>query len=80
MTHVVDVQHGPDGVPLLDRCPHRLTLRRTVLVDEGGDHICLAAECLQAETPGQFEPLRLSRVTHLVPGHENDERADPPTG
>jgi flavin reductase (DIM6/NTAB) family NADH-FMN oxidoreductase RutF len=71
---------GPDGVPLLDRLPHRITLRRTVLVDEGGDHICLAAECLEAETGGRFVPLRLSRVTDLVPGHDNDERADPPTG
>ena len=76
----LDVRAGPDGVPLLDSCPNRLTLRRAVLVDEGGDHICLAAECLQAETIGAFEPLRLSRVTSLVPGHENDERADPPTG
>jgi flavin reductase (DIM6/NTAB) family NADH-FMN oxidoreductase RutF len=76
----MDVRTGPDGVPLLDRCPHRLTLKRTVLVDEGGDHICLAAQCLQAETSGRFEPLRLSRVTHLVPGPKNDERADPPTG
>lgn len=76
----LDLRPGPDGVPLLDRCPHRLTLRRTVLVDEGGDHVCLAAECLEAETNGSFEPMRLSQVTHLVPGHENDERADPPTG
>ena len=74
------VRHGPDGVPLLERCPHRLTLRRVVLVDEGGDHVCLAAECLEAEAPGPFAPLRLSRVTHLVPGHDSDERADPPTG
>jgi flavin reductase (DIM6/NTAB) family NADH-FMN oxidoreductase RutF len=76
----LDVKAGPDGVPLLERCPNRLTLRRTVLMDEGGDHLCLAAECLQSETSGAFEPLRLSDVTHLVPGHENDERADPPTG
>ncbi|MEO6500407.1 MAG: flavin reductase family protein [Jatrophihabitantaceae bacterium] len=76
----VAVHEGPDGVPLLDVCPHRVLLRRTVLVDEGGDHVCLAAECLEAETPGTFKPLRLSRVTHLVPGHDNDERADPPTG
>jgi flavin reductase (DIM6/NTAB) family NADH-FMN oxidoreductase RutF len=53
----MDVQAGPDGVPLLERCVHRLTLRRTVLVDEGGDHICLAAECLRAETSGPFAPL-----------------------
>jgi flavin reductase (DIM6/NTAB) family NADH-FMN oxidoreductase RutF len=76
----LDVRPGPDGVPLLESCPNRLTLRRTVLMDEGGDHLCLAAECLRSETSGSFEPLRLSRVTQLVPGHENDERADPPTG
>ncbi len=76
----LDLRDGPDGVQLLDRCPHRLTLRRRVLVDEGGDHVCLVAECLDAETSGSFEPLRLSQVTHLSPGHENDERADPPTG
>lgn len=76
----VAVHEGPDGVPLLDRLRNRVTLRRTVLVDEGGDHVCLAAECLDAETNGEFEPLRLSRVTHLVPGHDSDERADPPTG
>jgi hypothetical protein len=67
-------------VPLIDQLRNRVTLRRTVLVDEGGDHICLPAECVSAETGGQFQPLRLSRVTHLVPGHDSDERADPPTG
>lgn len=74
------VRDGPGSVPLLDRCRHRLTLRRTVLVDEGGDHVCLAAERLSAETTGRFRPLRLSRVAHLTPGHDAGERADPPTG
>ena len=76
----VALHEGPDGVPLLERCGNRLLLRRVLLADEGGDHVCLSAECLDAETSGSFEPLRLSRVTHLVPGHEKDERADPPTG
>jgi flavin reductase (DIM6/NTAB) family NADH-FMN oxidoreductase RutF len=71
---------GADGVPLLDRAPHRMLVRRVALLDEGGDHVCLSAECLEAETSGRFEPLRLSRVDHLTPGHESDERADPPTG
>jgi flavin reductase (DIM6/NTAB) family NADH-FMN oxidoreductase RutF len=71
---------GVDGVPLLDRCPNRVVLERTVLVDEGGDHVCIAGECLDAENEGSFTPLRLSQVNHLVPGHESDERADPPTG
>jgi flavin reductase (DIM6/NTAB) family NADH-FMN oxidoreductase RutF len=76
----LEVTDGPDGVPLLDRLPNRLTLRRQVLMDEGGDHLCLAAQCLEAEADGLFTPLRLSSVTHLTPGHESDERADPPTG
>ncbi len=74
------VRRGAGSVPLLDRCPHRLALRRTVLVDEGGDHVCLVAERLTAETTGRFEPLRLARVAHLAPGREADERADPPAG
>jgi flavin reductase (DIM6/NTAB) family NADH-FMN oxidoreductase RutF len=69
-----------EDVPLLDRCPNRVLLGRTVLVDEGGDHVCLVGQCLHAETGGSFTPLRLSQVNHLVPGHEPDERASPPTG
>ncbi len=69
-----------DGVPLLDRVPHRMLVKRVALLDEGGDHVCLSGECLEAETSGRFEPLRLSQVDHLTPGHESDERADPPTG
>ena len=71
---------GPHGVPLLEQCPHRIVVRRTALLDEGGDHVCLAGECLDAHTSGRFRPLRLSDVDHLVPGHGNDERAAPPTG
>ena len=71
---------GPDGVPLLERCPHRMLVRRVALLDEGGDHVCLTTECVDAVTDGPFNPLRLSQVDHLVPGHEADERADPPTG
>ena len=76
----VALHTGVDDVPLLDRCPHRMTVRRVALLDEGGDHVCLTAQCLEAETTGQFEPLRLSHVSDLVPGHQADERADPPTG
>src|SRR6476469_213133 len=71
---------GPDGVPLIDQCPHRVTVRRVALLDEGGDHVCLTTEGVEAETSGRFEPLRLSGVSHLEPGHASDERADPPTG
>lgn len=71
---------GADGVPLLEACPHRMVVRRVALLDEGGDHVCVTTQCVEATTSGRFTPLRLSQVDHLVPGHESDERADPPTG
>jgi flavin reductase (DIM6/NTAB) family NADH-FMN oxidoreductase RutF len=76
----VAFSEGPDGVPLLEDCPHRVLVRRVALLDEGGDHVCLTGQNLEAHTNGRFTPLRLSQVTHLEPGHESDERADPPTG
>ncbi len=57
-----------------------MLVRRVALLDEGGDHVCVSTECLEAETSGDFTPLRLSAVDQLTPGHESDERADPPTG
>jgi flavin reductase (DIM6/NTAB) family NADH-FMN oxidoreductase RutF len=73
------VSPGPDGVPVLEDCPHRMILRRVMLVDEGGDHVCVTGEPLAAGSSGPFEPLRLSRAQHLVPGHTSAERPDPPT-
>ncbi|HEV7761397.1 MAG TPA: flavin reductase family protein [Acidimicrobiales bacterium] len=70
---------GPGGVPLLAACPHRLVLRRTVLVDEGGDHVCVTGEVVDATAPGPFHPLRLSQVDDLTPGHDAEERPSPPT-
>jgi len=70
---------GPGGVPLLTACPHRVVLRRTVLVDEGGDHVCLMGEPVDATTTGPFRPLRLSQVDDLTPGHDAEERPAPPT-
>jgi hypothetical protein len=54
-------------------------MRRVVLLDEGGDHVCLTGEPLAAQSSGPFEPLRLSRAAHLEPGHPAGERPDPPT-
>lgn len=75
----IDTTTGPEGVPLLVDCPHRLVVRRTVLVDEGGDHVCMVTEPVVAESPGPFTPLRLSDVSHLAPGHAVGERPRPPT-
>ena len=73
------VAEGPGGVPVLTDCPHRLVVRRIALLDEGGDHVCLVTEPVTAHSSGPFEPLRPSQVGHLVPGHSNSERPEPPT-
>ncbi|MGH3743605.1 MAG: flavin reductase family protein [Mycobacteriales bacterium] len=73
----VDV--GPEGVPILREVPNWLVLRRTALLDEGGDHVCMALEPVSGSAGGDFEPLRLSHVGDLPPGHSNEERNHPPT-
>ena len=73
------VRSGDGDVPLLTDCPNWALLRRTALLDEGGDHVCLAGEVVSAGGLDRFEPLRLSHVAHLVPGHSAEERPDPPT-
>ena len=75
----LDVETGPEGVPLLARCPHRLLVRRTAVVDVGGDHVCFVTEPVEATAGGRFRPLRLSAVSDLVPGHEAEERPRPAT-
>jgi flavin reductase (DIM6/NTAB) family NADH-FMN oxidoreductase RutF len=75
----VDVHTGAGRVPVLRACPHRLIVRRTVLIDEGGDHVCMAAQVESADSTGSFMPLRLSQACHLEPGHGSEERHAPPT-
>jgi flavin reductase (DIM6/NTAB) family NADH-FMN oxidoreductase RutF len=75
----VSTSVGVGDLPLLDDVPNRLLVRRVALLDEGSDHVCITAAPVVAETSGRFRPLRLSAATDLVPGHENEERHNPPT-
>ena len=75
----VEVQTGAGQVPVLKICANRLVAKRTVLVDEGGDHVCMVAEVVSAQSAGAFTPLRLSHASHLEPGHRSGERNAPPT-
>ena len=69
-----------DGhVPLLDDCPNRLLGRRTAALDEGGDHVCVVLEVEEVWTGGDLQPLRLSDVSDLEPGHPSEERPRPAT-
>jgi flavin reductase (DIM6/NTAB) family NADH-FMN oxidoreductase RutF len=63
---------GPGGVPLLDRCPHRIVVRRVAVHDDGGDHVCVTGEPVDAASPGPFTPLRLSATEDIAPGHPVD--------
>jgi flavin reductase (DIM6/NTAB) family NADH-FMN oxidoreductase RutF len=70
---------GPGQIPVLAEVANRLVLNRTALLDEGGDHVCIAGDVASVHSGGPFTPLRLSAVTHLQPGHSNEERNSPPT-
>ena len=48
-------------------CPHRLVARKSAVLDEGGDHVCVVTEPVEAATTGPFAPLRLSAVADLSP-------------
>ena len=67
---------GPGGVPLLDRCPHRMVVRRVTLVDDGSDHVCFVTEPVAAESGGPFRPLRLHGAADIDPGHAAGEGSD----
>ena len=75
----VESEDGPGGVPMLLSCPTRIAVRRTSLLDEGGDHVCISTEPVAAVGGVPFVPLRLSDAEHLVPGHDASERHSPPT-
>jgi flavin reductase (DIM6/NTAB) family NADH-FMN oxidoreductase RutF len=71
----VEVELGPGGVPMVAACPNRLVGERISMLDDGGDHVCLSLRVDSAQSSGPFEPLRLSDVEHLDPGHLSEERA-----
>lgn len=70
---------GPGGVPVLESGEHWLVGRRTALVDDGGDHVCIMTEPVAMHAGGPFRPLRLSQAAHIEPGHGNEERPRPLT-
>jgi len=77
-----DVASEPheSGVPLLAQVPNWLVGRKIALLDEGGDHVCISADVIDAAASAEgFTPLRFAEVRHLEPGHENTERHNPPT-
>jgi flavin reductase (DIM6/NTAB) family NADH-FMN oxidoreductase RutF len=74
----MDLELDEHAVPLLSACPNRMSLDRIAVLDDGGDHVCLSTSVRFVDIGGTFVPLRVSVATHLVPGHESDERAIKP--
>jgi flavin reductase (DIM6/NTAB) family NADH-FMN oxidoreductase RutF len=68
---------GPQGVPLLDDCTVRVTMRRVALHDAGGDHACFVLAPVTVDTPDTFRPLASTSLGNLEAGHAPDERRLP---
>lgn len=71
----LDIDPHKHGVPLLSDCLHRLVLERLSIVDDGGDHVCVTARVVDAESSGKFTPLRIADLGKVTPAHGSDERA-----
>lgn len=64
----------PHDIPLLADCPNRMVLERLAVVDDGGDHVCVTATVVSANSAGKFTPLRITDLGYTVPAHGSDER------
>jgi flavin reductase (DIM6/NTAB) family NADH-FMN oxidoreductase RutF len=60
---------GPDGAPLLDRCPNRFAGR---VLDRRpvGDHVAFLLEPVLAEHGGELGQFEFHRAKRIDPGHE----------
>lgn len=71
----LDTEPNEYGVPLLSDCLHRMVLERLSIVDDGGDHVCVTARVVDAESSGKFTPLRIADLGKVAPAHGSGERA-----
>jgi flavin reductase (DIM6/NTAB) family NADH-FMN oxidoreductase RutF len=75
----LELTSGAGGVPILQSCPHWLVVKRIATLDEGGDHVCMVTERVEAHSAGAFIPFRVSHAEEFTPGHESTARPLPPT-
>lgn len=69
---------GPGGLPLLRGVPARFVGSVAAVLDVGGDHVCFVLDVAAVERSGSgFEPLRLSQVEDVEPGHRAEETPVP---
>lgn len=65
----LELEEGPGGVPLLAASRHRFAARRVAVIDPGGDHALVVLDPEEVRSEGSFEPMRLTDVEDITPGH-----------
>ena len=70
----IAVETGQHEVPLVTALPNRMIVQRISILDDGGDHVCVTARVVSAESDGHFTPLCLTDVSDLKPAHGANER------
>mgnify|MGYP001190347993 CR=1 FL=1 len=70
----IAVETGEHGVPLVTALPNRMIVERVAILDDGGDHVCVTARVLRAESDGHFTPLRTLDILDIKPAHGPEER------
>ncbi|WP_425307428.1 flavin reductase [Ammonicoccus fulvus] len=74
---MVEWSRGQEGTPLVTALPNRFVGRRLTVLDVGHDHVCFVVGADEATCADEFEPLRLSALGELSPGHPAEERPVP---
>jgi flavin reductase (DIM6/NTAB) family NADH-FMN oxidoreductase RutF len=70
----LSVETDEYGLPLITALPNRMVVERLTMLDDGGDHVCVTAGVLTAESDGHFTALRTADVGKLKPAHSAVER------
>src|SRR5262249_9171940 len=72
-----DWHTGPDGVPILDRCPTYMTGRRHASFNDDGDHVCFVVTPTESHAAPGHRALMFSAVQDIDAGHDPRERQRP---
>ena len=70
-------ESGPSGVPLLVRCPSRMVLRTSAVIDDGSDHVGFVGVVVDTTFAGPLDPLRLPVAERINAGHAAEQRPVP---
>jgi flavin reductase (DIM6/NTAB) family NADH-FMN oxidoreductase RutF len=66
--------YDENGAVLVDRLRHHFVGRRQAVIDAGTDHVCFVLEPVDCGDADLRDPLRLSAVSNLDPGHAAQDR------